>query len=535
MHLSWWQTGIIYEVYARSLQDSDGDGMGDLRGITRRLDHFVWLGVNAIWITPVFPSPMTDSGYDVADYCGIDPLFGALDDFDKLVREAHARGLKIILDYVPNHTSDQHPWFLESRRSRASRTRNWYLWRDAGPEGGPPNNWLSNFNGSAWTWDAGSRQYYYHSFLPTQPDLNWRHPEVRSAMHDVLRFWLRRGVDGFRVDVMWMMIKDDQYRDNPPNPDWRPGAPSHDRLLPLYTSDRPEVHEVVAGLRAVLGEFEDRVLIGEIYLPVDRLVAYYGAGLRGAQLPFNFQLLLLEGWSAVSLARTINTYMAALPPGGSPSWVLGNHDRSRVATRVGSAQARIAAMLLLTLRGTPTIYMGDELGMLDTPIPPGQLRDPAELREPGRGLGRDPERTPFPWHDGPGAGFTEGTPWLPVGRDVSLQTQRESRSSMVSFYRRLIQLRHTLPALRTGSMTQAIAEGGVLSYRRGTAEDTLLVTLNTTDMASRPVAVTGRVLASTNSARESTLVKGYLILDPNEGVIVAVDNTGRLPADERPN
>jgi len=207
MHLAWWQTGIIYEVYARSFQDSDGDGTGDLRGIIRRLDHFVWLGVNAIWITPVFPSPMTDFGYDVADYCAIDPLFGTLDEFDDLVREAHARGLKIILDYVPNHTSDQHPWFLESRRCRASRTRNWYLWRDAGADGGPPNNWLSNFNGSAWTWDAGSRQYYYHSFLPTQPDLNWRHPEVRSAMHDVLRFWLRREVDGFRVDVMWMMIK----------------------------------------------------------------------------------------------------------------------------------------------------------------------------------------------------------------------------------------------------------------------------------------------------------------------------------------
>jgi alpha-glucosidase len=332
---------------------------------------------------------------------------------------------------------------------------------------------------------------------------------------------------------MWMMIKDDQYRDNPPNPDWLPGAPSHDRLLPLYTSDRPEVHEMVAGLRAVLDEFDDRVLIGEIYLPVDRLVAYYGADLRGAQLPFNFRLLLLEDWSAASLARTINTYMAALPPGGWPSWVLGNHDRSRVAARVGPAQARIAAMLLLTLRGSPTIYMGDELGMLDTPIPPGQVQDPAEIREPGRGLGRDPERTPFPWHAGPGAGFTEGTPWLPIGSDTSLQTQREGHSSMVSLYRRLIQLRRTLPALSLGSMTQAVAEGSVLSYQRGESADALLIRLNTIDAASQPVPIAGRVLASTDPARESTVVKEYLILGPNEGVIVAGDNAGRHLAEAR--
>jgi len=299
--------------------------------------------------------------------------------------------------------------------------------------------------------------------------------------------------------------------------------------LPLYTSDRPEVHEVVEGLRAVLDEFDDRLLIGEIYLPVDRLAAYYGADLRGAQLPFNFQLLLLEDWSATSLARTINTYMAALPPGGSPSWVLGNHDRSRLATRVGPAQARIAAMLLLTLRGTPTIYMGDELGMLDTPIPPGQVRDPAELREPGRGLGRDPERTPFPWHDGPGAGFTDGIPWLPIGSDIPLHTQRESRSSMVSLYRRLIQLRRTTPGLSTGPMTPAIVEGGVLSYRRGTAEDAILIVLNTTDVASQPVALTGRVLTSTHPARESTFVEDYLVLDPNEGVIMAIANAGSTP------
>jgi alpha-glucosidase len=256
------------------------------------------------------------------------------------------------------------------------------------PEGGPPNNWQSNFGGSAWSWDDRRGQYYYHSFLPTQPDLNWRNPAVAAAMHEVMRFWLRRGVDGFRVDVMWMLIKDDQFRDDPPNLAWHPGLPSHDQLLPVYTTDRPEVHQVVAGMRAVVNEFDGRVLIGELYLPIDRLVTYYGMHGDGAQLPFNFQLLLLQDWSAGTIAGIIAQYEAALPPGAWPNWVLGNHDRPRIASRIGTAQARVATMLLLTLRGTPTIFMGDELGMVDTPISSAAVRDPAELREPGKGLGR---------------------------------------------------------------------------------------------------------------------------------------------------
>ena len=232
--MEWWQTGIIYQIYPRSFQDSSGDGTGDLAGITRRLDHLAWLGVDAVWLSPVYPSPMTDFGYDVSDYTGIDPLFGTLDDFDRLAARAHALGLRVILDFVPNHSSDQHPWFLASR-ARRGLYGDWYLWRDAAPGGGPPNNWMSNFGGPAWTWDAGRGQYYYHSFLPTQPDLNWRNPAVAAAMHDAMRFWLRRGVDGFRVDVLWMMIKDDQFRDDPPNPAWHPGMPTHDSILPLYS------------------------------------------------------------------------------------------------------------------------------------------------------------------------------------------------------------------------------------------------------------------------------------------------------------
>ncbi len=303
----WWMKGVVYQVYPRSFQDSDGDGIGDLAGIRRRLDYLKWLGIDALWISPIYPSPMKDFGYDISDYCGVDVTFGTLADFDALIGEAHALGLKLILDFVPNHTSDQHPWFVESRASRTSPKRDWYIWRDPRPDGGPPNNWISNFGGSAWQFDEASGQYYYHAFLREQPDLNWRNAGVRAAMHDVLRFWLDRGVDGFRVDVIWHLIKDDQFRDNPPNPGYREGQPDIDRLQQVYSADRPEVHEVIAGLRGVLNEYEDRVLIGEIYLPIERLVTYYGKDLSGAQLPFNFQLLH-SAWDAPHIAGMIGEY-----------------------------------------------------------------------------------------------------------------------------------------------------------------------------------------------------------------------------------
>ena len=283
--LKWWQRAVIYELYPRSFQDSNGDGIGDLSGMLQRLDYLSALGVEAVWVTPIFPSPMADFGYDVADYCDIDPLFGTLADFDRFLAEAHTRGIRVLLDFVPNHTSDEHPWFIESRSSRSAAKRDWYLWRDQ------PNNWLSNFGGSAWEYDATTSQYYLHSFLKEQPDLNWRNPEVRAAMYDNLRFWLKRGVDGFRVDVMWLMIKDDLFRDNPLNPEYKPGDLESHKFLPYYNSNRPEVIPVVEEMRKVIDEFDDRVLIGEIYLPVDQLVTYYGVNLTGAQLPFNFLLL----------------------------------------------------------------------------------------------------------------------------------------------------------------------------------------------------------------------------------------------------
>src|SRR4051812_24948906 len=388
MQPSWWQTGVIYQIYPRSFQDSNGDGVGDLRGINQRLPYLAELGIDAIWISPIFVSPMADFGYDIADYTEIDPLFGTLEDFDALAAAAHQLGLEVILDLVPNHTSDRHPWFLESRSSRDNPKRDWYIWRDPAPDGGPPNNWLSEFGGGAWEYDATTGQYYYHAFLAAQPDLNWRNPHVRAAMYDAMRFWLRRGVDGFRVDVIWHLIKDDQFRNNPPNPNFRVGDPPIHAVIPLYTADRPEVQDVIAEMRGVVDEFSDRLLIGEIYLPVERLVAYYGRDLSGVHLPFNFALLSVT-WNARQLAKLIDEYEAALPKGGWPNWVLGNHDKPRLATRIGLDQARVAAMLLLTLRGTPTIYYGEEIRMEQVPIAPEHVRDPFEMRVPGQGLGRD--------------------------------------------------------------------------------------------------------------------------------------------------
>ncbi len=415
---SWWRHGIFYQVYPRSFQDSNADGVGDIAGIIDRLPYLLALGVDAIWLSPIFPSPMADFGYDIADYTGIDPLFGSIEDFDALISAVHASGLKLILDLVPNHTSDQHPWFIESRRSRDAQKRDWYIWREPAADGGPPNNWMSEFGGSAWAYDAATRQYYYHAFLAQQPDLNWRNPEVRQAIHDVMRFWLRKGVDGFRVDVIWHLIKDAEFRDNPSNPNYSEGRPLHEKILTRYSNDQPEVHDVIAQMRRVIDEFDARVLIGEIYLPFERLVAYYGKDLSGAHLPFNFALLSAP-WNARSVEKIIADYEAALPAGAWPNWVLGNHDRPRVASRVGPAQARVAAMLLLTLRGTPTLYYGDEIGMHQVAIAPDQVRDPFEKNVPGIGVGRDGCRTPMQWNATPHAGFSTATPWLPLSDDFA--------------------------------------------------------------------------------------------------------------------
>jgi alpha-glucosidase len=533
----WWQRGIIYQIYPRSFMDSNGDGVGDLTGLISRLDYLRWLGIDALWISPFYPSPMKDFGYDVADYTAIDPLFGTFADFDRLIDEARARDLRVILDFVPNHTSDQHPWFVESRSSRDNAKRDWYIWHDPGAGGGPPNNWLSCFGGSAWEYNAATEQYYYHAFLSEQPDLNWRNPAVVEAMLDVLRFWLERGVDGFRIDVLWHLIKDDRFRDNPPNPNWREGMDPYQKLIPLYTTDQAEVHAVVARMRRLVDQYNDRVLIGEIYLPIQRLVQYYGVDLAGVHIPFNFQLLLAT-WHARDIARIIVEYEAALPQRGWPNWVLGNHDRPRIASRVGPAQARLAAMLLLTLRGTPTLYYGDEIGMCDVKIPREKVQDPVEKNVPGHDLGRDPQRTPMQWSGAKNAGFTEGEPWLPVAEEyarVNVEAERGDPASMLSLYSQLINVRRHEPALEVGQFEPMAADGDLITYVRRDRRSAFLIALN---LGLQPQVINfsnkaseGRIALSTYLDRSGEYVPGPLPLRAQEGLLVRLTDQGSSEGD----
>jgi alpha-glucosidase len=526
----WWESGVIYQIYPRSFQDSDGDGVGDLVGIEWRLDHLVALGVDAIWLSPIFPSPMADFGYDVSDYRGIDPLFGSLADFDQLLARARARGLKLLLDFVPNHSSDRHPWFIESRSSRTNPKRDWYVWRDPAPDGGPPNNWISDFGGSSWTWDAETGQYYLHAFLKEQPDLNWRNLAVRAEMLDVLRFWLDRGVDGFRIDVLWHLVKAEGLPDNPLNPDYRPEAGGMHAVLQRRSTDQPEVHDIAAEFRALADSYGDRVLVGEICLPVARLMDYYGRDAPGVHLPFNFQLLDVA-WNAPALAAMITGYEAALPPGGWPNWVMGSHDAPRIAGRLGEAQARVAAMLLLTLRGTPTLYQGDEIGIGKIAIPPGRVRDPRELREPGLGLGRDPARTPLPWDGSIYAGFSRVEPWLPLGADHATRNvtaQIGDPRSMLALYRALLALRRGHPALSVGSITAVAAEGDVLVYERCHAEQHLLIALNLGTRPQRLPVPPGMTIARVlHSTLDDQRLADPPLLRGNEGVILALTPAAR--------
>jgi alpha-glucosidase len=524
-HTPWWQGGVFYQIYPRSFQDAGNDGIGDLDGIIQRLPYLRDLGIDAIWLSPIFPSPMADFGYDVSDYTAIDPVFGTMADFDELLEAVHGCGLKLILDLVPNHTSDQHPWFLESRRSRTSPKRDWYLWREARSDGRPPNNWLSEFGGSAWQYDAPSGQYYYHAFLARQPDLNWRNPAVRRAVYDVMRFWLRKGVDGFRVDVIWHLIKDEEFRDNPTNPDYREGLPPNQRLSPIYTTDRPEIHDVISEMRRVTDEFDDRVLIGEIYLPVERLMSYYGRDLLGAQMPFNFALLSAP-WNARGIENIIAEYERALPEGAWPNWVLGNHDRPRIASRVGTAQARIAAMLLLTLRGTPTLYYGDEIGMHQLAIAPDQVRDPFEKNAPGIGVGRDGCRTPMQWDATEGAGFSRAKPWLPIADDhvhENVLNLEADATSILNFYKALIRVRAKAPELVAGSYEPIAARADLLVYRRRGINSASVVVLNFGDdpVSLKSEAVeSGTIVLSTAMDRSGEKLSGSLELRGNEGVLV---------------
>ena len=445
----WWQRGVIYQVYPRSFQDSDGDGIGDLAGVTQRLDYLRWLGVHAVWLSPFYPSPMADFGYDVSDYRDVDPIFGTLADFDVMLAAAHDRGLKLIIDYVPNHTSDQHPWFVEARASRDSPKRDWYVFRDPKPDGSPPNNWLSVFGGPAWTLDEATGQFYLHSFLPQQPDVNWRSPGLKAALLDVLRFWLERGEDGFRIDVAHGLMKDPELRDNPLRPTGaEPGGHKamgeYASQLHLHDNMHPDIHGLYREIRTLVdgyGAERPRYLIGETHVfEPEAWAGLFGADLDELHQPGYFGLLKVD-WTPAGIRAHVDVIDAVTPPGTWPNYVLSNHDEHRVATRVGRDQARNAMLLLLTLRGTPTLYYGEELGMENVPIRPDRAQDPWGLRVPGRGLGRDPERTPMPWDDTETAGFAAPgvQPWLPLGDEaatLNVESERASPDSMRSMTRR---------------------------------------------------------------------------------------------------
>ncbi|MCE7071963.1 DUF3459 domain-containing protein [Dyadobacter sp. CY327] len=524
----WWQNGVIYQIYPRSFQDSNGDGVGDLQGIISRLDYLQWLGVDCVWLSPIFSSPMADFGYDISDYQGIHPLFGTMEDFDKLLGEVHNRGMKLLLDLVPNHTSDQHPWFLESRSSKDNPKRDWYIWHDGKADGGLPNNWLSVFGGHAWEWDEVTQQYYYHAFLKEQPDLNWRNPQVQEAMMNVMRFWLDKGIDGFRVDVMWHMIKDEQLRDNPPFPGstFDPNDLIYDHYTPVYSTDQPEVHEIVRMMRAVTDEYDDRVLIGEIYLPIHKLVTYYGQDNKGAHLPFNFQLLTLP-WDAPAIAMAIDQYEGALPAEGWPNWVLGNHDKPRISSRVGREQAKVAALLLLTLRGTPTIYYGDEIGMRDVAIPMNEIVDPQGLNMPDLNISRDPARTPMQWSGEINAGFSTYKPWLRLpfnsGR-VNVEKQKEDAYSKLYFYRKLISLRKEHAALNVGSYRPVYADQQLISYLRESGNERFLIVLNLSHRPAyfkpRQEPYSGTVILGTEIERIGMQVEDIITLGGDEGLLI---------------
>jgi alpha-glucosidase len=534
----WWQTGVVYQVYPRSFKDTNADGVGDLVGIIEKLDYLSQtLGVDALWLSPFYPSPMADFGYDVANYTDVDPLFGNLAAFDELVAQAHRRGLKIIIDWVPNHTSDQHPWFIESRSSRTNPKRDWYVWRDPLPDGSPPNNWLSVFAGPAWEWDEATGQYYLHSFLKEQPDLNWRNPAVKAAMFDGLRFWLERGVDGFRIDVAHYIMKDPDLRDNPPNPkpvgflQYR--VREFDTQLHLYDSGHPDAHAVFREFRQLLDTFSTqspRMSVGEIHIfDWKEWASYYGQNLDELHMPFNFALLNVP-WQAKAVRQVVDGLEAAILPGACPNYVLGNHDHPRIAGRYGPAQARVAAMLLLTLRGTPTLYYGDEIGMTDVPIPVEEQQDPFGLREPG--FGRDPCRTPMQWTPGLNAGFSApDTPklWLPLASDyqiVNVECQLADPASILSLYRRLLAYRKATPALQWGNY-QAVdgMPDDCYVYLRQAGDQRILAALNFSDRDQRIVVAghgKGKVVISTLMDRTGTIHLTDFILRGDEGIVVVL-------------
>lgn len=530
----WWQKGVIYQIYPRSFQDHNGDGVGDLRGIISRLDYLndgtpQSLGVNAIWISPCYPSPMADFGYDISNYTDIDPLFGTLDDFRMLLNEAHRRGIKVIMDLVINHTSDRHPWFIESRAARDSAKRDWYIWH-AGRHGKPPNNWFAGFElASAWWLDERTQEFYLATFTRQQPEVNWRNPQLKQAMFEVIRFWLELGVDGYRMDTVNWYFKDDQWRSNPWHWQWNPP----DLQRHIYDRNRPETHLLCREIRRLVDSYPERMLVGEIFCDDARMAAdYYGTG-DELHLAFNFAFLF-QPWDARRFHAKIAEWENLVPPGCWPNYTLSNHDQPRHYSRyacgdASDARARVAAALLITLRGTPFIYYGEEIGMANARIPHRQLQDPMGKKLWPLFPGRDGARTPMQWDASPYAGFSSTAPWLAVNPDYTVKnvaSQQMDSGSLLSFYRRLIWLRQRTPALAFGDYRPLIEKpAAFLAYQRCHGGQTVQVFLNFTGrriVVRLPTAGASRVLLATCRAEGEKLDPARLELQPYEVIIAAI-------------
>jgi len=536
----WWQHAVFYEIYPRSFRDSNGDGIGDLNGITSKLDYLASLGVDAIWITPFYPSPQVDFGYDVSDFENIDPQFGSLADFDRLVAAAHKRHIRIVVDYVLNHTSDQHPFFVASRSSQTSPYRDWYIWRDD-KNSGPPNNWSSSFGPTAWTLDPKTNQYYYHRFYAEQPDLNWHNPEVEKRMFQTVRFWLDRGVDGFRLDAVNYLFEDPQFSDNPVLPELRPGSTIEHLQELKYNRDLPELHEVMMRLRTFTDNYDpNRVLIGEAYVPQwEVLMQYYGPKNNELQLPFNFFLVMGKvrtSLDATAFRSVINDSEKALQ-GRWTTYVLSNHDIPRAFDRYGDGRnndtiAKLLATMLLTLRGSPFLYYGEEIGMVTTePKTIEEVRDPVGKRYWPANKGRDGERTPMQWDQTRHAGFTTGEPWLkvpPSASERNVAAAGKDPDSILNFYRSLIRLRRKSSALLDGDYVSVGDDPHVFAFRRKSSRQTMVVALNMSKeqktFALKQGPLNGssafRIVLSNISSRKVEVVTEQLQLAPFEAVIL---------------
>ncbi|MDQ4107437.1 MAG: alpha-amylase family glycosyl hydrolase, partial [Actinomycetota bacterium] len=513
-----------YQIYPRSFADSNGDGQGDLRGVIEHLDHLEWLGVDGIWLSPINSSPQADWGYDVADYLAIDSDFGSVDDLERLVADAGRRGIRVLMDLVPNHTSDRHPWFLDARSSRSSEHREWYVWADAKPDGSPPNNWRSSFGGPAWTWDETTEQYYLHLFLPEQPDLNWWEPAVVAAFEEIVRFWFDRGISGFRIDVAHALVNDRDLRDDSIALETDDPLVQAFGLRSDFSMNRPEGHEIISGWRAIADSYEPRrILLGETWVTdLEALARFYGSGEDELHLALNVPFE--HAVPGPLMREVVERTSALLPEAAWPLWNGSNHDAGRFPTRWCDGDergARAALVLLLGLRGTPLLYYGDEIGMRDVEVPRDRLRDPVGVRHWPENHGRDGGRTPMQWTPAGGFGPDGVEPWLPMGDAAArnVADQRADRASMLHLCRDLIALRRTREDLHSGTYEACETPDGVWAWRRGTST---VVAVNHSDAPVRIEVGAAEVLLGTERARQGEKLDSDLVLDPWEAAVIAV-------------